>query len=916
MKIQILPSDGYLFNIVGGIFVLNDLKLGEIYHNVFFIESTCTIIQAVDISNIFGSSLFNAFDSHLDLSSFILTHCSMDLLLTCLHCNGSVDNLVIENSSFTSLFYIDDVSMRFNATSLTKVNAFSVFEIFNSNFTVSHLNDDTLRIDKLYMYSELSTVRLSSIIITNVRVASDHLFVFNHSELSAVDLYLSAIECSSFSLTDSSAVVSEFSLSNANVSFNISNSNLLILDSSFHSIDAQILVSADILSNVTIERSVFSLISANSLFVINNPSFIISHSLFSNVNLQHFIISIASSFSLQNSSFDRVDSSQSLFKADSSEITVKTIEVADVLFETVCYLNDSKFTLIDLSFASNITLFNSFLIGYVSEVVFRDVKFLHLLTPNEFPLITLSNSKLEGDLLVFEFLNCTLFEFIYTEVYLSNTSFDSINSPSIGFIFDSSLFLRSSIFSSFTVDLDMILFVNSSASFDDVEFDTIKAVSLIDAKTTEVTFNSCSFTNIYSFAILNLSDSSSCSIDFSLVFNVITDGTIYSNNSTLNLINTKISDIFTQSFLMTAMSDIDIGTMDVHNSTISNILVKSVETVIQVDNLNVTDSQIFEFFQIIGSRFDLFSVELGSSNCLTNSLFNMSYSTVSVHGIDISGPFDTNNSLIKVLGSTLKATQFNVDQLTSPFLISCESSINFNVLSILNFNAGCLISINSTNSTFSNLIISNFHSQSDTSTVSVTSSTLTVHLLLLDRIRSTNFMFFNNSNGSISDSVIQFVNSSDTFISLASSVFRFENVTTINANVTSVITLDLSELYCYEFIISRATTNSVLVSKDSIIALSMFAVETTIINTEFAAIANSSMNSTSLSFTNCNLSVLFQASYSSIELNYVEILNNSFSQPIIYYVFNIYGSQFLLTNFYADVINLPIITARDSEISF
>ncbi|KAL0243371.1 hypothetical protein GEMRC1_005932 [Eukaryota sp. GEM-RC1] len=226
--------------------------------------------------------------------------------------------------------------------------------------------------------------------------------------------------------------------------------------------------------------------------------------------------------------------------------------------------------------------------------------------------------------------------------------------------------------------------------------------------------------------------------------------------------------------------------------------------------------------------------------------------------------------------------------------------LSFNVLSILNFKAASLFSIDSSNSTFSNFILFNFHSKkSVTSTVSVFSSTLTANFLLLDRISSDNFIFFKNSNGSISDSDIQFVNSTETFMRLSSSSFRFGNVTTVNANVTSIITLDSSALYCHEFIISRVITNSVLVSKDSIIALS---------NKFF-------LNSTSLSFTNSQLSALFQASNSIIEFNYVQTFNISFSQPIIYYVFNISDSQFLLANFYADVINVPIITARDSQIS-
>ncbi|KAL0245059.1 hypothetical protein GEMRC1_009139 [Eukaryota sp. GEM-RC1] len=51
-----------------------------------------------------SSNLFIIVDSHLDLSSIILTQTNVNLILTCLHCNASMDSLLIENSSFTSLF--------------------------------------------------------------------------------------------------------------------------------------------------------------------------------------------------------------------------------------------------------------------------------------------------------------------------------------------------------------------------------------------------------------------------------------------------------------------------------------------------------------------------------------------------------------------------------------------------------------------------------------------------------------------------------------------------------------------------------------------------------------------------------------------------------------------------------------------
>ncbi|KAL0244683.1 hypothetical protein GEMRC1_008765 [Eukaryota sp. GEM-RC1] len=461
----------------------------------------------------------------------------------------------------------------------------------------------------------------------------------------------------------------------------------------------------------------------------------------------------------------------------------------------------------------------------------------------------------------------------------------------------------------------MISIVNSSASFDNVWFRTIRVMSLIDAKTTELTFISCSFIEIYSFSILNLSESSLCSIDYSLVSNVITDVTFRFNYSTVNLINTEIFNANTQSFLVAAMSDIEVNTLIVHNSTTLDTFIKAVETGMRVEHLHLYYSTIFEVFQISESRVDLFSVEFGSTNDLSNSLFSISHGTVNAHSIDISGPFYTNISLITILGSTLNATQLNVDQLTSPLLFSYESFITFNDLLILSFNADSLMLINFSNSTFSNVSVSKFHSKSDTSTISVSSSTFSLNYLLLDQITSANFLIFNDSTGSISNSELKSINSSGSFIHLVSSSFRFENVTTVNADVTNVLKLDTSELYCQGVMISKTITSSVLISKDSVIVLSMFTLETSSVSHEFSVLRNSLMNSTSLSFAHCQLSALIQATNSKIELNSLEILISTFSNSANHYMFNTSSSQFLITNLYADVISIPIITSFDSDIS-
>ncbi|KAL0244661.1 hypothetical protein GEMRC1_008743 [Eukaryota sp. GEM-RC1] len=326
----------HLLNVRGGSLFVQNSVFVHIYSNLLLLNSSDVAFQTAQISNFFGSSIFNILDSRLDLSSIILTHPNANVLLTCLHCNGSMDNLLIENSSFTSLFHLEYGSMSFSTTSLTKINTSLVFEIFNSNVTINHLDQDTLRLTKSFLYSELSTVRLSSINITNIRDSSGPLFEFNHSEITAIDLFLSKIECSIFSFSDSAENISELSLSNLNVSFVVvnSNSNLAISNSNFHSIEVQVLVSADNLSNVTIEGSKFSMIYADSLLNCTDSTFSLTLSYFNNLSLQHFLSLTSSSASLSNSSIIEVESAQSLINADDSVITIHLIEVEDIVLET------------------------------------------------------------------------------------------------------------------------------------------------------------------------------------------------------------------------------------------------------------------------------------------------------------------------------------------------------------------------------------------------------------------------------------------------------------------------------------------------------------------------------------------------------------------------------------------------------
>ncbi|KAL0245012.1 hypothetical protein GEMRC1_009092 [Eukaryota sp. GEM-RC1] len=182
-------SDNYLFVIRGGFFSSQNSHFSHVYSNFLMLESSVASFHRAEISNIIGSPLFNIVDSHLNLSSITLTQTNADVLLTCLHCTGSMDHLLIENSSFTSLFHLDYGYMSFNTTSLTKINTSLVFETFNCNVTINHLDIGFMRIYKSFIYSEFSIIVMSSINAAYIRDASDPLFMFNHSELTVVDIF-------------------------------------------------------------------------------------------------------------------------------------------------------------------------------------------------------------------------------------------------------------------------------------------------------------------------------------------------------------------------------------------------------------------------------------------------------------------------------------------------------------------------------------------------------------------------------------------------------------------------------------------------------------------------------------------------------------------------------------------------------
>ncbi|KAL0245101.1 hypothetical protein GEMRC1_009181 [Eukaryota sp. GEM-RC1] len=332
---------------------------------------------------------------------------------------------------------------------------------------------------------------------------------------------------------------------------------------------------------------------------------------------------------------------------------------------------------------------------------------------------------------------------------------------------------------------------------------------------------------------------------------------------------------------MAAMSDIEVHTLTVHNSTTLDTFIKAVETGMRVEHLHLYYSTIFEVFQISESRVDLFLVDFGSTNDVSNSFLNFSCCDVTAHSIDITGPFNTNSSLITVFGSTLKATQFNVDHIGSPLLKSLESNILFNDLIIFDSIVELLFFINLSNSSFSNITISNFRSKfSTSSTISVTSSSFSFDNLLLEHIMSGDFFFFDDSIGSISNSELYYLNSSASFIHLLSSTLRVENVTAMMYQ--TFIHSFISDLFLQNIRISSSLENGQMLDDffnyvDS--------------QSHFIHLTSSNIFASCIVINNVLSHQLLYSSNSNLILDYI-----NFSNIVLYSAFNFSNTIFTSNN--------------------
>ncbi|KAL0245181.1 hypothetical protein GEMRC1_009261 [Eukaryota sp. GEM-RC1] len=256
--------------------------------------------------------------------------------------------------------------------------------------------------------------------------------------------------------------------------------------------------------------------------------------------------------------------------------------------------------------------------------------------------------------------------------------------------------------------------VNSSASFDKVEFDNVTAFSLFTANNSSVFTNLLTFSSFNSVHPFKFTASSSLTIENSLFFSSFTSILFYFKNSNLSLINTELINMTTQSVLITEAAIIHLYNMKIQDTFVFDVFSKLLDTNVQVENPIVRNSQFVEMFQVIQSRVDLYSIDFGSTNSLTNSLFNVSLSTVNVHDINVSGPFNSNLPLIQVLNSNFTISQFNASHLNTP-LFSCYSSFTlWNDVIVLNSTADFLVSVDFSNSSFSNVEISNSVINNDT----------------------------------------------------------------------------------------------------------------------------------------------------------------------------------------------------------
>ncbi|KAL0244316.1 hypothetical protein GEMRC1_008400 [Eukaryota sp. GEM-RC1] len=419
--------------------------------------------------------------------------------------------------------------------------------------------------------------------------------------------------------------------------------------------------------------------------------------------------------------------------------------------------------------------------------------------------------------------------------------------------------------------------------------------------------------SIDSFYPINFSASSSLTMENSLFLSVFADIIFYFENASLSIINTELINVTTQSVLISEAANVHVNNVTILDTFVTVVLSKLEETYIQVENLTVQISEFVEMFQVIQSRVDLYSIDFGSTNYLTTSLFNVSLSTVIVHDINVSGPFNSNLPLIQVHNSNFTVSQFNASHLTTCLLSSYSSFTQWNDISILNTTADFLLSFDSSNISFSNMMI--FNSNFTNDVLLAISSTIFCDQLYLDQLTTSNVFLFSASSGFISNSELHQSNANETFIHLVGSKLQIENLTTSNFDTIFFITLDRSDIYSNIVLVLTSQIDSVIFSQNSNGLLTRFSIDSTNIKDAFTALHKSSVNFNDLCIVDSSLTIFVDSYESIIELNQVKLLNISFVNSTLSSLFFFSKSMGLLSNFYADVINVPIIISSDSDIS-
>ncbi|KAL0244179.1 hypothetical protein GEMRC1_008264 [Eukaryota sp. GEM-RC1] len=420
----------------------------------------------------------------------------------------------------------------------------------------------------------------------------------------------------------------------------------------------------------------------------------------------------------------------------------------------------------------------------------------------------------------------------------------------------------------------MISIVDSSASFDSVEFDTINAFSLFTANNSSVFTNFLTFSSIDSFYPINFSACSSLTMENSLFLSSFTDILLYFKNANLTLINTELINMTTQSIVITEAANLYVKTVEIMNTLASRVFSKILRTSGQIQNLTVQTTKFVEMFQVSQSIVDLYSIDFGSTNSLTTSLFNMSLSTVNVHDINVGGPFNSNLPLIQVLNSNFTIFEFNASHLSTPLLSSYSSFTQWNDISILNSTADFLVSFDFSNISCSNVVISNSHLTNDV--LLAISSTIFCDQLYLDHLTTSNVFLFSGSSVFISNSELHQVKSDESFIHLIGSKLQIENLTTSNFDSIFFIKLNKSDIYCNIVLLLTSQIDSVIFSQNSNGLLCQFSIDSTNIKNAFTALNKSSVNFNDLCIVDSSLTIFVDSYETNIELNQVKLLNISF----------------------------------------